>query len=398
MSSGPARSSSRANGTADERPRVSTTNGSFRAERMEPGRKTASPQTSASYGSTTHKRTASGHHRNVSRSTEERRYEERRITERTIEAHVQRLVPRSTSTERQRPPVERKAPDTHRQKVSEGRSRAETPSAPWNPEASLVPHTTAPLASRISIAPIASAVPQAPQPKPLGTLTLEEQEAAVVADLLFVFMGYEGQYIRYAKGYNPNEERDRLSGPAFKIAAGMDPSLHDLAQSMVKMATYYSALEAFVDVQSREEFGAVNHALCASVRKWLQDYLIMIAQLETQFLTSDTFTVHVLNVQTISTCKMMQQLYELAQELLKRNSLLDDDDEEEEDSVDDYDDIIENLRDGGELVPGNMTNKKLCKGVWHLGWSQDALRPCPETLQLEPCSQTFSGMPADPTW
>ncbi|CAH0015543.1 unnamed protein product [Clonostachys rhizophaga] len=367
MSSGPARSSSRANGTADERPRVSTTNGSFRAERMESGRKTASPQTSASYGSTQHKRTASGHHRNVSRSTEERRYEERRITERTIEAHVQRLVPRSTSTDRQRPPVERKAPDTHKHKVSEGRSRAETPSAPWNPEASLVPHTTAPLASRISIAPIASAVPQAPQPKPLGTLTLEEQEAAVVADLLFVFMGYEGQYIRYAKGYNPNEERDRLSGPAFKIAAGMDPSLHDLAQSMVKMATYYSALEAFVDVQSREEFGAVNHALCASVRKWLQDYLIMIAQLETQFLTSDTFTVHVLNVQTISTCKMMQQLYELAQELLKRNSLLDDDDEEEEDSVDDYDDIIENLRDGGELVPGNMTNKKLCKGGLALG-------------------------------
>lgn len=128
MSSGPARSSSRANGTADERPRVSTTNGSFRAERMESGRKTASPQTSASYGSTQHKRTASGHHRNVSRSTEERRYEERRITERTIEAHVQRLVPRSTSTDRQRPPVERKAPDTHKHKVSEGRSRAETPS------------------------------------------------------------------------------------------------------------------------------------------------------------------------------------------------------------------------------------------------------------------------------
>lgn len=106
--------------------------------------------------------------------------------------------------------------------------------APWNPEATLRPHTTAPLASRISIPPLASTVPQAPQPKPLSELSLELQEAAIVEDLLFVFMGYEGQYIRFAKGYNPNEERDRLSGPTFRILPGLDPSLQDLTQSMLK--------------------------------------------------------------------------------------------------------------------------------------------------------------------
>ena len=211
-------------------------------------------------------------------------------------------------------------------------------------------------------------MPQAPQPKPLSELSLELQEAAIVEDLLFVFMGYEGQYIRFAKGYNPNEERDRLSGPGFRILPGLDPSLHDLAQSMLKMAKYYSALEAFVDVHSREQFGAVNQALCSSVRKFLHDYLIMIAQLETQFLTSDTFTVHVLNIHTISTSQMMLQLYSLAQELLKKNALLDDDDEEEEDDdADDYDNIIETLKDGGELVPGNMASKKVCKGGAVLG-------------------------------
>lgn len=190
----------------------------------------------------------------------------------------------------------------------------------------------------------------------------------MIEDLLFVLMGYEGQYIRYAKGYNPEEERDRLQGPTFKILAGLDPSLHDITQSMLKMATYYSALEAFIDVQSREEFGAVNHALCASIRKYLQDYLVLIAQLETQFLTSESFTVHVLNVQTISTSQMMLQLYSLAHELLKRNALLDDEsDEEDDDGDDDYDKILENLRDGGELVPGNMTGKKICKGGSALG-------------------------------
>lgn len=198
-------------------------------------------------------------------------------------------------------------------------------------------------------------------------------------------MGYEGQYIRYAKGYNPSEERDRLSGPTFRILPGLDPSLQDLTRSMLKMATYYSALEAFVDVQSRDEFGAVNHALCASIRRFLHDYLVMIAQLETQFLTSDTFTVHVLNIHTISTSQMMLQLYSLAHELLKKNALLDDESEEEEDDADDYENILETLRDGGELVPGNMTGKKICKGGVVLGLITKRL----ETMSGDPAARAL---------
>lgn len=305
----------------------------------------------------------------MSRTAEERRYEERKVTERTFEAH--RVVHRNASPDRDmpRPAPDRKSQEVPKHRQAGVRPRADTPQAPWTPEVTLLPHTTAPLASRMSIPPLASTVPQAPQPTPLGELSLEVQEAAVVEDLLFVFMGYEGQYIRFGKGYDPNEERDRLTGPTFKIAPGLDPSLHDLTQSMLKMATYYSALEAFVDVQSREEFGVVNHALCASIRKLLQDYLVMIAQLETQFLTGDAFTVHVLNLHTISTSQMMLQLYSLAHELLKRNALLDDesDEDDDDDSADDYENILENLRDGGELIPGNMTGKKLCKGGVAIG-------------------------------
>jgi gamma-tubulin complex component 2 len=202
----------------------------------------------------------------------------------------------------------------------------------------------------------------------LGELSLEIQEALIVEDLLFALMGFEGQYIRYAKGYDPNEERDRLSGPGFRILPGLDPSLHDLTRSMLKMATYYSALEVFVDVQSRDEFGAVNHALCASIRKFLQDYVVMIAELETQFLTSDTFTVHVLNIHTLSTSQMMLHLYSLAQELLKKNALLDDEsDEDDDDDVENYDNIIERLTEGGDLIPGSMTGKKIRKGGVVLG-------------------------------
>lgn len=205
------------------------------------------------------------------------------------------------------------------------------------------------------------------QPTPLSELSLEAQEAAVLEDLLYVFMGYEGQYVRFGKGYDPNEERDRLGGPPYRILPGLDPSLQDLTMSMLKMATYYTALETFVDVQSREEFGSVNHALCASIRKFLHEYLILIAQLETQFLTNDAFTLHVLNIHTLPTSHMMLQLYSLAHELLKRNALLDDETDESSDSEDDYDHILKQLKDGGELVPGNMTGKKICKGGVVLG-------------------------------
>jgi gamma-tubulin complex component 2 len=197
-------------------------------------------------------------------------------------------------------------------------------------------------------------------------MTMEEQEGVILDDLLWVFMGYEGRYIRFVESYNPAEEKDRLAGPSFRILSGLDPSLRDLTTSMLQMATHYSALEAFVEVQSREEFGAINHALSATIRKLLKDYLILMAQLETQLLNNTTLTLHVLHLHTLPTGQSLLQLYSLAQELLKRNSLLEQDLDE---SVDDFDvdNILEQLREGGDLVPGGMSSKRICKGGNVLG-------------------------------
>lgn len=229
------------------------------------------------------------------------------------------------------------------------------------PEVTLIPHTTAPLASRHSIPPLASQAPSSLHPTNLSELSLELQEAAILEDLLFVFMGYEGQYIRFSPSFDPSVEKDRLTGPSYRIAPGLDPSLKDLTSTMLKMASHYGAVEAFVEVQSREQYGAVNHALCAAIRKLLQDYLVLIAQLETQFLTNPSFTLHVLNLHTIPTSHMMFQLYSLAHEILKKNSLLEEDEDSEGD-MNDIENILENLREGGELGLGNIPGKKICKG------------------------------------
>ncbi|PLB34187.1 gamma-tubulin-complex subunit SPC97 [Aspergillus candidus] len=233
---------------------------------------------------------------------------------------------------------------------------------PWNPQASLLPRSTAPLASRVSVPPLASTLPQTLHPPSIRELSADAQERVLLEDLLFVFMGFEGQYIHYHSSYDPSAEKDRLTGPVYQLPSGLDPTLRDLTLSMLKMATHYSAMESFVEVQSRAEFGAVSHALCAAIRKLLKDYLILIAQLESQLVNNPSFTLHILHLHTMPTGQCLSQLYSLGQELLRRNGLLDQDIDDTIDDFDDVDNIIEQLKEGGELVPGGMSSKRICKG------------------------------------
>ncbi|KAF2878286.1 Spc98 family-domain-containing protein [Massariosphaeria phaeospora] len=302
-------------------------------------------------------------------ATGERRVERREVRERETEIRRTRSPLKHSSESRvnARSRTEKPARPTERPTASAGgpRRTPEEAQAPWAPQASLVPHTTAPLATRISLPPLALTAPAALQPTPLAQLSLEAQESAIIEDLLFVFMGFEGQYIRFSDSYNPHEEKERLLGPQFRILPGLDPSLRDLSKSMLKMATHYIAIETCVEVLGREEYGAVNHSLCAAVRRLLKDYLTLMAQLEHQMLTNPAFTLHVLNLHTKQTSHMLFQLYTTGIELLKANGILEDD--EEEDSADDTDNlegILESLREGGNV---QLTTKKICKGGSVLG-------------------------------
>ncbi|KAL9003124.1 MAG: hypothetical protein Q9188_003988 [Gyalolechia gomerana] len=215
--------------------------------------------------------------------------------------------------------------------------------------------------ARVSFPPLASLLPESLEPPPLKQLPSSAQEAAILDDLLYVLMGFEGQYIRYTESYNPSVEKDRLAGPSFRLLPGLDPSLRDLTISILKMATYYISIEAFVEVQSREEFGAINHALCASIRKLLKDYLVLVTQLENQLFTNESFSLHVLHLHTMPTSHMMFQIYTLARDILKKNALSEDDLDDSVDGLDDVDKILEQLHEVGELVPGGMS-KTVCKG------------------------------------
>jgi gamma-tubulin complex component 2 len=103
---------------------MSNAHGSFKSERAD-AKDSPSPQPGGgSFASTSHKRTASGNPRPASRTTtEERRYENRKVTEKTYEAHMERLVPRMSSPDRAQRRAEKRPADASRNKSSEGRPK-----------------------------------------------------------------------------------------------------------------------------------------------------------------------------------------------------------------------------------------------------------------------------------
>jgi gamma-tubulin complex component 2 len=312
--------------------------------------------------------------RRVTTTTEtstRRRVLEQEATLRRTKTPLQTAQPREEHRRSPRPEAEAK-----RKSVSQRPEPSIPPqSQVWSPTATLLSPTPnqAPLASRVSVPPQAKHAPTSLAPPSMVGLNLNEQERALIDDLLYVLLGFEGQYISFSSDrtrseepYDPFDEKSRLTGPNYKIASGVDPSLRDLALQILRTATHASALEAFCEVMSRGESGSVSHALCAAIRKLQKDFLVLVAQLENQYLTNNGFSLHQMSLYLKKSAHVMSQLYTLAQEVLTENGLIGDPvdvEADEEDEEDDVENILASLEGAGASTKG----KKSCIGGALLG-------------------------------
>ncbi|KAH9855480.1 Spc98 family-domain-containing protein [Lenzites betulinus] len=148
----------------------------------------------------------------------------------------------------------------------------------------------------------------------LYNVPVEMQEALVLEDLLYVLMGIEGTYITYHPDYTAEDE-DPLNGLRFVVASSLDPSLRDLAERILPLATYYTAISAFIESRSHIDFGLVNQALCASMRDMLKDYQTLLSQLEHAFNSSAQFTLQKLWFYVHPTLHTLSLLYLLITDL-----------------------------------------------------------------------------------
>ncbi|KDQ10708.1 hypothetical protein BOTBODRAFT_36026 [Botryobasidium botryosum FD-172 SS1] len=203
---------------------------------------------------------------------------------------------------------------TRRTTTSTGRGRESIREQSFIAESSFV---RAPLNSRVAVQPSPRAKKSSKgkaREESLKGVPIEIQEAFILEDLLFVLMGIPGTYITHHPDYNPEE--DDLDGAQFVVSNTLDLSLRDLVDRILPLAKYYTAIAAFIERRSHLDFGLVNHALCASIRDMLKDYLTLVSQLEHAFISSSTFSLQKLFFYIHPTMHTLATLFSLTSELV----------------------------------------------------------------------------------
>ena len=56
---------------------------------------------------------------------------------------------------------------------------------------------------------------------------------------------------------------------------------------MLPLCNNHDQIQEFVNVHSQFEFGLVSHALCGAIRILLKEYLLLVTQLDTEFMKAD---------------------------------------------------------------------------------------------------------------
>ncbi|KAJ2956059.1 hypothetical protein NQZ79_g8038 [Umbelopsis isabellina] len=143
---------------------------------------------------------------------------------------------------------------------------------------------------------------------------------------------------------------------AYSLDETLDPSLRQLVEKLLPIATYYMSVDAFVELHSRFEFGTISHALCAALRSLLKEYLILIAQLEHQFRSAPSFTLQKLWFYVQPTLQTMHSLHTLANHIRAAGHRQANDDDEN-----DFEAVLEGLK-GVEENKGDIQVSDRQKG------------------------------------
>ncbi|KAL1411297.1 gamma tubulin complex Spc97/GCP2 subunit Alp4 [Vanrija albida] len=211
-------------------------------------------------------------------------------------------------------------------------------------------------------------VPDTPQPaaerKLLDGVPLDVQEAWICEDMLFVLQGVEGSLIRYAEDYDPLDADQRLRGARWRIDPSLDPSLLSLINRLLPLATFFTSVEASIEIRNSPECGMVSHALGSGIRGMLKEYRVLTAQLESLFLTSATFTLQTLYFHLHPTLHTMSLLSSLCLALEADETAAGDaSDLSDDDDDDELDGKAEELGLGGAGLKGLMKNIRAQKGL-----------------------------------
>lgn len=102
------------------------------------------------------------------------------------------------------------------------------------------------------------------------------QENVILDDLLNGFMGLNGRYISFEFPHHPSGKKDVICN----LQAGLDPGLHASVCRVLPVCEDVVVLQQFVETRLKRESGMVCHAVAAAIRGILDDWLLLVTQLE----------------------------------------------------------------------------------------------------------------------
>jgi gamma-tubulin complex component 2 len=149
---------------------------------------------------------------------------------------------------------------------------------------------------------------------PLKNVPVSSQESILVLDLLYCLQGTAGQYIvpvRPAAG-------DPVAGLQFTVDPTVDKSLQALVRRILPLCGHYSDVVSFTE-DSEVSVGRVNQALVAAVELLLQDYRVLVCQLETSWRGGD-LSLHQLWFQLQSSLHTLDLLANLLNDITARRA------------------------------------------------------------------------------
>lgn len=121
---------------------------------------------------------------------------------------------------------------------------------------------------------------------------INNQQALIIKDLLFILLGHEGQWIRFDKGYDPDERKINVHGPDFKVAKHLDISLKVITKRIIQFGRYYCSINNFLHHYNNEEFGKVVQNLCHALSLFKDRYEQTVIDLEEQFKYNSQFNIN----------------------------------------------------------------------------------------------------------
>lgn len=198
--------------------------------------------------------------------------------------------------------------------------------------------------------------------KPRSLLDISDtatQEALVVQDLLYVLIGYEGNYVRYSERYDATRVQDRIRGPDFKTAKHLNVALKTITKKLATYGKWYSGLENFVQIYDHPKLGRVNQRLCCEIRRFLKEYQRLVLEFESHVKVA-LFSVTEMDNTIMQRCaNTMAHLYEIANTIHMRT--------EERTESPTFNSFLEfvkqDLEMNGSISSSTDTNKfTVCKG------------------------------------